>query len=402
MAKRPLRDLTTAQQLARGPVDLPFFMLTMILLGVGLVMMFSASYATAYYDARFSADFYISNQFKYALLGVFCMYWISKFDYQYYRVLAIPGIVGSVILLALVFSPLGWGKAETGAQRWIALGSITLQPSEFAKVAVIIFFSARLAKRGTEPPRLYTKRTVLGRALNRLEKIGFLELVPYGLVLLSVLIPMLMQPHMSGSILVLVGAASVLFASGVHLGWFVGSGGLIGAALWFIINKTPYMSARINIWKNPWLDPTGDGFQIIQSIYAIGSGGLLGLGLGQSRQKYLYVPEPENDFVFPIVVEELGFIGASLIIVLFMLLILRGYWIALHSRDRFGALLAVGIITLLAVQVFLNISVVTNFTPTTGISLPFFSYGGTALLIQLGQMGIILSVSRQMQVKPKE
>lgn len=397
MAKRPVRDLTTAQQLARGPVDLPFFMLTMMLLGVGLIMVFSASYASAYYDVGRDADFYISNQFRYAALGVFAMYWISRLNYQIYRAFAIPGIIASVGLLALVFTPMGWGRVEVGAQRWLNLFGIVFQPSEIAKVAVIIFFSARLAKRGTEAPRLYTKRTNLGRLFNYLERIGFMELVPYGLVLIVILVPMLLQPHMSGTILILVGAASVLFASGVHLGWFALLGGIIGSGLWFIINKTEYMSARVTIWKDPWLDPTGSGFQIIQSIYAIGSGGLLGLGLGQSRQKYLYVPEPENDFVFPIVVEELGFIGASIILILFMLLILRGYWLALHARDRFGALLIVGIITLLAVQVFLNVSVVTNFTPTTGISLPFFSYGGTALMIQLGQMGIILAVSRQIQ-----
>lgn len=401
---RSTRDLTTAQQLARGPVDVPFFMLTMMLLGVGLIMVFSASFASAYYNTNLDggATHYIENQAKFAFLGVIAMYFISKVNYQYYRGLAIPAVAVSFILLLLVFSPLGYGRDMVGSQRWLQLGPIGFQPSEIAKVSVIVYFAARLAKRGTEEPRRYTKRTGLGRTLNRLEKIGLLELVPYGIVLLLILVPMRFQPHMSGMILVLVGAGSVLFAAGIHLGWFIGVGGSIAAVLWLIITQTQYMSARVNIWQDPWIDPLGDGFQIIQSIYAIGSGGLLGLGLGQSRQKYLYVPEPENDFVFPIVVEELGFIGALIIIILFMLLIMRGYWLALHARDRFGALVIVGIITLLAVQVFLNISVVTNFTPTTGISLPFFSYGGTALMIQLAQMGMILAISRQIPAQRQD
>lgn len=392
------RDLSANQQRARGPIDLPFFMLTMMLLGVGLIMVFSASYASAYYNPKLgSATYYITRQAFFAFLGLICMYLVSKVDYQIYRLAALPAVGVSVFLLILVIGPfgLGFGADTVGAQRWLKIGPVSFQPSEFAKVAVIIYFSARLSKRDSEKKRRFTNRTWLGRNLNLLEKIGFLELVPYGLVLLSVLIPILMQPHMSGTILILVGAAAVLFASGIHLGWFLALGGGIAMGLWLIINMNAYQIGRIQIWLNPWEDPTGDGFQIIQSLYAIGSGGLLGLGLGKSRQKYLYVPEPENDFVFPIVVEELGFIGAVIIICLFMLLIMRGYWLALHARDRFGSLVIVGIITLFAVQVFLNISVVTNFTPTTGISLPFFSYGGTALMIQLMQMGMILGISRQ-------
>ena len=169
----------------------------------------------------------------------------------------------------------------------------------------------------------------------------------------------------------------------------------MAAALWVVINATDYMADRIAIWQDPWSDIQGDGYQIVQSLYSIGSGGLLGLGFGNSRQKFLYLPELQNDYVFPIVCEELGFIGAAMILFLFALLIIRGYWLALHARDRFGALLIVGVTTQVAVQVFLNIGVVTNLIPPTGISLPFFSYGGTALVIQLVEMGIVLSVSRQ-------
>ena len=398
MAKKPRRDLSVQEQLARGPLDLPFLMLTMLLLGIGLIMMFSASYATAYYDPEVSTPlFYIIRQSLFAAAGVAIMYFVSRIDYQTFRWLAIPLLILSVLLLVLVLIP-GVGVRINGAQRWLRMAIVfgpTYQPSEIVKVAVILFFASRLSKRDSQKKRKFTKRTTTGRALNFMEKIGFLELLPYGLILLLIAGLMLKEPHMSGTILVLAGGAAVLFAAGIHMGWFVAGISFVGSALWLIITATPYMTSRINLWRDPWSDPLGKGFQTIQSLLAIGSGGLLGLGFGKSRQKFLYVPEPENDFVFPIVVEELGFIGGTIVIVLFMLLILRGYWLALHARDKFGTLTIVGITTLLAVQVFLNIGVVTNLIPNTGISLPFFSYGGTALMIQLAEMGIILSVSRQ-------
>lgn len=398
MAKKPRRDLSVEEQLARGPLDLPFLMLTMLLLGIGLLMMFSASYATAYYDPEVSTPlFYIMRQSLFAAAGVAVMYFISKIDYQTFRWLAVPLLMGSILLLVLVLIP-GVGVKINGARRWLRMAIVagpTYQPSEIVKVAVILFFASRLSKRGTRKKKKWSKRTATGRALNFLEKIGFMELLPYGMLVLLIAGLMLKEPHMSGTILVLAGGAAVLFAAGISVWWFVAGISLVGGALWLIITATPYMTARINLWLDPWSDPLGKGFQTIQSLLAIGSGGLLGLGFGKSRQKFLYVPEPENDFVFPIVVEELGFIGGTIVIVLFMLLILRGYWLALHARDKFGTLTIVGITTLLAVQVFLNIGVVTNLIPNTGISLPFFSYGGTALMIQLAEMGIILSVSRQ-------
>ena len=397
MAKKPRRDLTVEEQLARGPMDLPFLMLTLLLLGVGLIMMFSASYATAYYDPEVSSPlFYVIRQGIFAAAGVLIMYFVSKINYQTFRWLAVPALVGTIFLLVLVLTPLG--VRINGAQRWLKMAIVagpTYQPSELAKISVILFFASRLSKRDTEKKKKWSKRTATGRILQKLDNIGFLELVPYGAILLLIAALMLKEPHMSGTILVLAGGAAVLFAAGIHLGWFVAGGSFVAAALWFIISSTDYMTARINLWLDPWADRLGAGYQTIQSLLAIGSGGMLGLGLGKSRQKFLYVPEPENDFVFPIVVEELGFIGGVIVIGLFMLLILRGYWLALHARDKFGALTIVGIISLLAVQVFLNIGVVTNLIPNTGISLPFFSYGGTALVIQLAEMGIVLSVSRQ-------
>ncbi len=404
MAKKPRRDLTVEEQLARGPMDLPFLMLTLLLLGVGLIMMFSASYATAYYDPEVSSPlFYVIRQGVFAVAGVLIMYFVSKINYQTLRWLAVPALVGTILLLVLVLIP-GVGVKINGARRWLKMGIVfgpTYQPSELAKIAVILFFASRLSKRDTEKKKKWSKRSALGRMMSVLDRIGFLELVPYGAILLLIAALMLKEPHMSGTILVLAGGAAVLFAAGIHMGWFVLGGSVVGAALWIIITMTPYMTNRINLWLDPWADRLGAGYQTIQSLLAIGSGGMLGLGLGKSRQKFLYVPEPENDFVFPIVVEELGFIGGVIVIGLFMMLILRGYWLALHARDKFGALTIVGIISLLAVQVFLNIGVVTNLIPNTGISLPFFSYGGTALVIQLAEMGIVLSVSRQIPA-PKQ
>ena len=391
MARKPKRDLTVEEQLARGPLDLPFLMLTMLLLGVGLIMMFSASFATAYYNDG-DPLVYIKNQAVYAAAGVVVMFLVSKINYQTFRLLSVPGIVAAILLLVLALSPLGVELNEV--KRWVRIGPIQFQPSEVAKVAVILFFATRLSKRDTEKKKKWSRRPLTGRTLERLDRIGFLELVPYGAILMVIALLMLMEPHMSGTILVLAGGASVLFAAGISLGWFAAGGTLVAGAMWFIITQTPYMTARINLWLDPWAQRQGDGFQTVQSLLAIGSGGLLGLGLGKSRQKFLYVPEPENDFVFPIVAEELGFIGA-VVVLLFSLLIMRGYWLALHARDKFGALTIVGIITLLAVQVFLNVGVVTNLIPNTGISLPFFSYGGTALMIQLAEMGIVLSISRQ-------
>ena len=393
MARKPKRDLTVQEQLARGPVDLPFLMLVLLLLGIGLIMMFSASYATAYYNDG-DPLVYITRQALFGGVGVVAMYLVSKINYQTFRALSMVGIVGSIGMLILVYTPLG--VVHNGARRWLNLG-VEFQPSELAKIAIIVFFAARLSKRDTQKHKRYKNRTFWGRLYNFLDAIGFIELVPYAAVLLIVAGLVVKQPHMSGTMLILVGGAAVLFAAGISLGWFAAGGAVVGIGMWAIITLTPYMTARINLWQDPWAQRQGDGYQTVQSLIAMGSGGLLGRGLGNSMQKMLYIPEPENDFVFPIVVEELGFVGGLVVLILFALLILRGYWLALHARDKFGALTIVGIISLLAVQVFLNIGVVTNLIPNTGISLPFFSYGGTALMIQLAEMGMVLSISRQIR-----
>jgi cell division protein FtsW len=394
MAKRK-RDLTIEEQLARGPVDLPFLMLTLLLLGIGLIMMLSASYATAYYDDKVSSPYYyFIRQLIFGAGGLAVLYFVSKINYQSLRWISVFVLGFAFVLLVLVLIP-GIGVKVNEARRWIYVGPISIQPSEVAKLGVVLYFSARLSKRSTEKKKRWSKRSYIGTFLNWLDRIGLLELIPYALILVAIAALMLKEPHMSGTILILVIGAAILFASGVKLYWFIGGGVIAGGALGYLMTHMGHTSTRLAVWRDPWIDPEGKGFQAIQSLYAIGSGGLLGLGLGNSRQKFLYLPEPENDFIFAIVCEELGFIGAALVLVLFALLIIRGYWLAVHARDRFGALLIVGIITLFAFQVFFNIGVVTGLLPVTGISLPFFSYGGTALVIQLAEMGIVLSVSRQ-------
>ena len=395
MARKHKRDLTMGEQLARGPLDLPFLMLVVLLTGVGVIMMFSASYVDALYELD-NPTYYFMRQGAFAVLGLAVMYAVSRVNYQHLRWMSVLVLGASIFLLVLVKVP-GIGSSGGGADRWIrAIGPLPRwQPSEAAKLGIILYFSARLSKRGTEKKRTFDRRRLSGCFLEWLDNVGFLELVPYGAILAVISGLLLWEPHLSATILMLAIGASILFAAGIKLGWFAGGGILMALLLGFVASSSGYMSERIAIWQDPWSDPQDAGFQIVQSLYAIGSGRLLGVGLGNSRQKNLFLPELQNDYVFPIVCEELGFIGAAMILLLFALLILRGYWLAIHARDRFGALLIVGVTTQVAVQVFLNIGVVTNLLPPTGISVPFFSYGGTALIIQLVEMGVVLGVSRQ-------
>lgn len=411
--RRSRRNLSRSQQLARGPIDLPFLMLVLILLGIGLIMLLSASSYAALYDKAAGYNpsegimgdpyYYFKHQAVFAVAGVVAMLLVSRMDYQHLRILSVPVLVGAVFLLLLVLTPLGVNVK--GATRWLKVLLVagpTYQPSEFAKLGVVLFFSAKLSKRKYEIPQFKNRLAWPWEDLRRFAYWSNLtELVPYGLILILIAGLMLLEPHVSGTILVMAAGAAILFAAGIRLGWFALGAAALAGAVYFVIGVIGYNSSRIAIWLNPWSDPKDDGYQVVQSLYAVASGGLTGLGFGLSRQKYLYLPEEQNDFIFAIICEELGFIGATLIVVLFALLVIRGYWLALHSRDRFGSLMVVGITTLLAVQVFLNMAVVLNVIPATGISLPFFSYGGTALLIQLVEMGIILAVSRQI-APPKQ
>ena len=356
-------------------VDLTFLVMVILLLVFGLVMMFSASYAQGYYREGNSYH-YIVRQLLWAVVGLGAMFVFSRMDYHVWRKLAWPlfPVVTAMLILCYFMPPVN------DAHRWIFIGSFQFQPSELAKFSLVLLFSHLLV----------SNEKKLGRF-----RYG---IFPFAVVLGVYAGLIVKEPHLSATILLVVMGGIMLVVGGLPMKWIAAAGGIAAAgvaAIMLVPSLHERAMERITIWKNPASDPLGTGYQILQSLYAIGSGGLMGLGLGRSRQKYLYLPEEHNDYIFPILCEELGFVGALVVLVLFMLLIIRGYWIAMHARDRFGALMAAGLTTHLALQVFLNIGVVTNFLPATGISLPFFSYGGTALLIQLFEVGLILSISRQ-------
>ena len=358
-------------------LDLPFLCILLLLLSLGLLMLFSAGYAVALYR-RGDAYTYIRPQLLFAALGLVAMYAASLVDYHIWHKLAWPLMGLSLLLLiAVLFMP-----EYNGCKRWIVLPGLgTLQPSEIAKFAVVLVFSHIIS-------------------LNHDRMQGFAAgVLPFGILLGLVAVLMLLEPHLSGTLLILSIGAVLMFVGGTGLRWFALAGGLgvgaVFAAVLALPQLVPYAADRLSSWRDPFADPLGEGHQTIQSLYAIASGGIAGLGLGNSRQKYLYVPEPQNDFIFSILCEELGFVGAALVIFLFLLLLLRGITLAVRARDKFGALLVVGFVVQVVLQAILNIAVVTNTIPNTGISLPFFSSGGTSLLMLLGEMGIVLSVSRQ-------
>ena len=391
MAKK-VREMTSEQrrrakelerkgrEAARGTVDMPFLLLTLLLTGVGLVMLFSASFPAAYYMEG-DAAFYFKRQLIFAVLGLTAMFVVSRINYQRLRGMARMLLGVSIALLVLVIIP-HVGITINGATRWLGFGGLTFQPSEIAKLGVIVFFADSISKKRE---KMLTWRY---------------GIFPYMAILGVMAILMLAEPHLSGAILI-VGTGAIMMAVGGIQGWLIGAGvGGVGVLAVLFIKAVEagiinYNADRILLWRDPWSDASDAGYQICQSLIAIGSGGLLGVGLGKSRQKFLYLPERHNDCIFAIVCEELGLIGACVIMLIFVLLIIRGFWIALHARDRFGALLVVGVTTQVALQTFLNIAVVTGLIPATGISLPFFSYGGTALALQLVEMGVVLSVSRQ-------
>ena len=375
----------TAREAGRGPIDMPFLLLTLLLTSVGLIMLFSASFPSAYYETKnHDPTYYFRHQLILAVIGVGLMIFFSRLNYERLRLFAVPLLFFSVVLLVLVLIPgIGTGLQTHGAQRWIRkIGPFPqFQPSEVAKFGVILFFADSISKKKT---RMATLRY---------------GVAPYVLVLGVIGALMMKEPHLSGTLLILGIGAAMMFVGGIRWRYVLGVGGLGVLGVWgYLAGVFSYNRSRIAVWLDPLSEELkqGDAYQIRQSLLAIGSGGLLGVGLGKSRQKFLYLPEEHNDFIFAVICEELGLIGATLIMALFAILIFRGYWIALHARDRFGALLAVGVTTQVLLQMALNIAVVTNLIPNTGISLPFFSFGGTALAIQLVEMGVVLSVSRQM------
>ncbi|MBR3641619.1 MAG: putative lipid II flippase FtsW [Oscillibacter sp.] len=370
-----------SRELAKGPLDLPFLILTLLLTAIGLVMLLSASFPSAYYEKGSNHDptFYFVRQGVFALAGVAGMLVVGRINYQRLRGLSRIALFTAIILLVLVLVP-GVGLTRNNATRWLGVGDLfTFQPSEIAKAAIVLFFADSISRK-KEKMRTF--------------RYGIL---PYVLILGLTAGLVVVEPHLSGAVLILGVGAVLMLVGGINWGWVLAALGAVGAAGYLILFVIGYNTSRITYWRDPWADAGNKGYQLAQSLISIGSGGLWGLGLGKGRQKFLFLPEEHNDFIFAIVCEELGLIGAAIIMLLFAALVLRGYWIALHARDRFGALLAVGFTTLIAMQTFLNIGVVTGLLPTTGISLPFFSYGGTALLIQLVETGVILSVSRQMR-----
>ncbi len=363
-----------------GKVDITFLSLVLILLTIGLIMLFSASYVFSYtyYEDSFR---FIFQQAKYAAGGLLLMFVTANIDYHIYRKFTWLVLAVSIGLLAFLLAvpPMVSGM---DVKRWIAIGGFSFQPSEIAKFAIILVFSHLIA----------SNYKLMGKFKFIALLVGILGIV-CGLVVA--------EPHISATLLIGTIGLIIMIVGGLNWKYIVGglTVGGVGVVALLLSGVIGYSSSRIQYWLDPWSDASGKGYQTIQSLLAIGSGGIMGRGLGNSRQKFLWVPEPHNDFIFSIVCEELGLIGAIIIILLFCALVWRGFTIALKAPDKFGCLMAVGLTFQVGLQAILNIFVVTNTIPNTGISLPFFSYGGTSLILLLAQMGMVLSISRQSNLK---
>ncbi len=358
----------------RTTPDFILIIVTLTLLAVGLTMVYSASAIWAEYKFN-DSFFFAKRQMLFAVVGIVALFFIMNIDYWTWRSWAKIIIIACFILLVLVLIP-GIGIVRNGSRSWIGIGAFSIQPSEFMKIAMIVFLAKYLSER---------QKLITSFRKGLLPALGIVFLA-FGFIML--------QPDL-GTGTVMVGTSIVMiFISGARISHFVSLGllGLVGFA--GLILSAPYRMKRITSFLDPWEDPLGSGFQIIQSLYAIGPGGLLGLGLGQSRQKFFYLPEPQTDFIFAILSEELGFIGGSFVILLFALLLWRGIRIALGAPDLFGSLLAVGIVAMIAIQVMINIGVVIGLMPVTGITLPFLSYGGSSLTLMLLAIGVLLNISR--------
>ena len=355
-------------------VDIPFLVLILMLMVLGLVMLYSASYAQSEYDTGYSSSTrYLQKQGVCALIGLVAMYFFSRLPAKLWSRLAWVVYAAGIVLL---LSVLAFGESVNGAKRWINIAGIQFQPSEIAKFSMIVLL-ARLTKLYGEDAIVF-RNGVLG----------------FGCAMLGLLVPLALEKHLSAIMLMGMVGVVMMFIAGTSPKGLAAGAAAAAVFVLIYISFMGYAGDRVTAWLHPEQDPGDTGYQILQSLYAIGSGGLFGLGFGRSRQKYLYLPFQYNDYIFAIICEELGLVGALLIIVLFSATIARGYWIALRARDRFSTVLTAGLTTLIAVQTILNLGVVTNLLPSTGIALPFFSYGGTALAVNLGEMGIILSISR--------
>ncbi len=348
---------------------------TVVLLCIGVVMVHSASAVVSM--QKFHDPFgYAKRQLLWAALGIGAMFWLSRFDYHRLRPLAPKIAVVSFLFLAIVLIP-GIGTIRGGSRAWLGIGSFGIQPSEFAKLGLVIFLAHFLSDAGD---RMQSFRKGLLPPL-------FLALVAIGLIML--------EPDLGQSVVIMGTTVILLFAAGMRMSHLFGLAGAGALGFGVLIAIAPYRLERVVSFLDPWKDPLDSGYQIIQSLYALGSGGVLGLGLGQSRQKYLYLPEPQTDFIYSILGEELGYLGAVSVLFLFAVLVWRGFRTAIYAKDTFGSLLAVGITGMIAVQVLINIGVVTGSIPATGITLPLISYGGSSLTLMLTGIGILLNISRQ-------
>ena len=362
-------------------IDLPFCLIIIILLTIGTIMMFSASYAVSYYEEG-NSYYYLIRQLIFIGLGLFAMGVMSFFNYnKLHKIAPIVLAFAYVALIVVLFIP-----NDEGIKRWIPLGVFNLQPSEIAKFSVILFFAHWCSK-----------------YYNKMQSAKY-SVVPGVVIFGSIAVLLFLEPHYSGIVIIGILSVVMLYIGGMKTRYLV-IGGIIVAAIVLLLAVTgglTYAMSRMDGWgqalnyteENKW-----DTWQTRNSLYAIGSGGLWGLGLGQSRQKYLWLPEPQNDFIFAIVVEELGLIGAIMILLIFALLVWRGITLSLRSKDKFGKLLGIGLTSQIGIQVILNILVITDWLPNTGISLPFFSYGGSSLIMLLAQMGIVLSISRTANIE---
>jgi cell division protein FtsW len=353
--------------------DFTLFLTVLILVVVGIIMVFSSSHYYALSKMNDSYHF-LKRELMWAGLGMLGMFFTMNYDYWKYKKMAPHAYIFSLILLMLIFTPLG--KELNGARRWLGVGGFTIMPGEVAKICAIIFMAAILSRK---PEKIKSFK-------NGVIPCGIIIGIYFGLIIL--------QPNMSTAVTITMIIASMMFVAGMR--WFHVMGmGISGFAfLTVMILIAPYRMKRLTSFLDPFADPQGSGYQVIQSLYALGSGGIFGVGLGKSIQKYLYIPEPQNDFIFAIIGEELGFIGCVTVILLFLLLIWRGVRIAINAPDLFSCLLASGITAMVAVQVIINIAVATSSMPVTGIALPFISWGGNSLAIFMAAMGILLNISR--------
>ena len=368
---------------ANNQLDFILLIVVILLLSLGLIMVLSASSPTSLAETGDDSYSYFRKQAIFAVVGVIAMLFISKIDYRFWKKFYKIAYWVSIILLLMVLIP-GIGVSSGGASRWIKILGVQFQPSELAKIGLIIFYASYLTDHKDELKGFYT---------------GFIK--PFLYLVPVILILILIQDHLSATIIIVAVVGIMMLMAGSRLKYFLTAGtaaGVLGAAALYLMakftSKGAFRLARITSFLNPWADKQGDGWQVIQSLYAIGSGGLFGVGLGQSKQKYLYISEPHTDFIFAVLAEELGFVGCAVVIALFCVFIWRGVLTAMKAPDMFGSLVAIGITSLIGLQAIINIAVVTSSMPVTGMPLPFFSYGVTSLLILLCSVGVLLNISR--------